>query len=94
MSNKIQTEGEQIKLISDDRRKPVAYLNYGDIVESPDPFESMGPNSLGEKLWPVTIQRLGARTRIGFSYIRPSMADYVPPNITPRRVTDHSWLAK
>lgn len=53
-----------------DERKPLAgHLNYAPGIDTPNPAVPMGPNRLGEWLWPVTIERTPERTRVGFSYV-------------------------
>lgn len=68
------SETPETNLIPGDPRQPAAgHLNYGVGIDEPLPTTPFGPNTLGERLWPVTIQRLSDRTRIGFSYIAPSL---------------------
>ena len=52
----------------EDNRQPVFFLNYKNKV-NPDPLVPLGPNALGERLWPVTIS--DNKKRIGLSVIRP-----------------------
>jgi hypothetical protein len=62
------------QLIPGDTRKPAAgYLTYAGGIEDPLPTIPMGPNTLGEKIWPVTIERFDDQTRIGFSNVAPSL---------------------
>jgi hypothetical protein len=55
------------------QREPVTWLNYNGRV-SINPGRPMGPNTLGEYLWPVTAQYDEAtdRTCVGLSHIAPS----------------------
>lgn len=57
-----------IKLLKDDTRSAVVFLNYANSV-APDPLTPMGPNAMGEDLWPVALSEDGKR--IGFSFIAP-----------------------
>ena len=60
------------KIIESDTRQPVAgFLTYGPDIDVPNPRIPMGPNTLGEQLWPVTIERTAEQTRIGFAYAEP-----------------------
>lgn len=60
-------------ILPGDTRKPVAgHLSYTVGIDTPDPRTPMGPNTLGEHLWPVTIERGEHRTRVGFSYTAPA----------------------
>lgn len=61
-----------------ERRRPVTWLNYpGDvtagIVELLERSIPMGPNTIGEWLWPVSaaFDVETNRTRVGFSYVQP-----------------------
>lgn len=55
-----------------DLRQPASgWLNYPPGIDDPDPYRPMGPNLIGELLWPVMVQRLVDRTRVGFAYIAP-----------------------
>ena len=64
----------EMPLLEGDTRKPTAgHLTYSKGVR-PDPAVPMGPNTLGEHLWPVTVEDLGDRTRVGFSYVAPLVA--------------------
>ena len=56
-----------------DTRKPVAgHLRYVPGVDTPNPMEPMGPNALGERIWPVTIERTETHTIVGFAYAFPA----------------------
>jgi hypothetical protein len=56
-----------------DPRHPVAgHLTFGLDIDEPDVRRPVGPNTLGERLWPVTIERTATSTRIGYSYEAPS----------------------
>lgn len=57
-----------INLLKNDERKPTAFLNYAKAVQ-PNPLTPVGPNTLGENLWPVAVSEDGKR--VGFSYIDP-----------------------
>lgn len=58
--------------LNDDTRQPVAgWLNYPAGSDYPDPMRPMGPNTLGERLWPVVGERDETRTRVGFAYQPP-----------------------
>lgn len=60
-------------IVPGETRKPLAgHLNYGPLVETPHPFEPLGPNTLGERVWPVTVERSATRTRIGFAFQFPT----------------------
>lgn len=55
-----------------DTRQATCWLNYpGKVV--PDPFRPLGPNLLGELLWPIEVTRdeQANTTRVGFSLIAP-----------------------
>ena len=67
-------------LVIDANRPPAAgKLTYKGRVEVPHPGMPMGPNTLGEWLWPVLWEYdpEADRTRIGFSYIEPKIMDFV-----------------
>jgi len=65
----------EFSIIPGDMRKPLAgRLNYSATADVPSALEPMGPNTLGEKLYPVTIDRDENRLRVGFSYTAPSMS--------------------
>lgn len=69
-------ERTDMLLIEDDTRKPTAgWLNYAPGVDAPNPHWPMGPNLLGELLWPVAIERTPERTRIGFTHVPPPRAN-------------------
>lgn len=55
-------------LLENDRRLPVQFLNFKRRM-NPHPYVKVGPNTIGEYLWPVAISEDGKR--IGFSYIEP-----------------------
>lgn len=60
-------------------RSPTCWINYRAIVV-PDPMKPMGPNLLGELLWPVDVQHNVPHegwTCVGFSLIAP--AGWQPP---------------
>ena len=59
--------------LTDGDTRPVTagWLNYPAGIDAPDPRVPMGPNTLGEWLWPVQIECSAECTRIGFSYTRP-----------------------
>lgn len=61
------------------QRRPVTWLNYpGDVTaavaELIDNRVPMGPNTIGEWLWPVSasFDVTADRTRVGFSYLPPA----------------------
>ena len=64
-------------LVDGDTRRPTAALTYHGDQRGIDPRWSLGPNTLGEWLWPVTADYDPAtdRTRVGLSYIRPPEED-------------------
>lgn len=87
--NKVQRHGEPIQLIPGDPRKAVGFLNFSRAVRTSDPRIPVGPNTLGEDLWPVTIQHLEHATRIGYSYVPP-----VPEGVTlpdEREALTQAW---
>ena len=46
-------------ILPKDIRKPLAgFLTYPEGVDTPDPFTPAGPNTLGERLWPVTCDKV------------------------------------
>lgn len=53
-------------------REPVRWLNYAGPV-AVDFQRPLGPNTMGEYLWPVTAHRDPEKnqTRVGLSYIAP-----------------------
>jgi hypothetical protein len=56
-------------------RKPVTHLNYrGDLTATFDTDIAYGPNTLGELLYPVTVEYDAEvdQTRVGFSFIAPA----------------------
>lgn len=57
-----------IKLIKNDTRESVGYINYPRPV-TVDPLKPMGPNTLNEMVWPVEISEDGKR--VGLSFIEP-----------------------
>ena len=62
----------EVTIIPGDTRKPVAgHLNYAPDAELPDVLTPLGPNTIGEPLWPVTFQRTPERLRVGFAYVGP-----------------------
>jgi len=54
------------------QREPVRWLNYHDDVDV-DFASPMGPNTMGERLWPVTSSYDPKTnvTRVGLSYVAP-----------------------
>lgn len=54
------------------RKATAGHLRYAPGVETPNPMEPMGPNALGERLWPVTIERTATQTIVGLSHQYPS----------------------
>lgn len=58
-----------MRLLKNDPRGAVAYLNYAKPVTGISPFAPMGPNTLGEHVWPVELSEDGKR--VGFSFIAP-----------------------
>jgi hypothetical protein len=54
-------------------REPVQWLNYSGRVEI-DPATPMGPNTIGEWLWPVVVEYDAEtdRSRVGLSYVAPT----------------------
>lgn len=66
--------------VIDAKRKPVAgHLNYRGRLGVPYPGIPMGPNTMGEWLWPVhwEYDPVTDRTRIGFAYTAPNVKDFV-----------------
>lgn len=65
---------EERTIVPGETRKPTAgHLTYrSSAVETPHPFEPMGPNTLGERVWPVTIERRADCTIVGFAYQFPT----------------------
>lgn len=57
------------RLIDDDRQA-VTHLNYRKHI-NPDPLTPLGPNTIGEHLWPVTVEHHDNGTRVGLSYMPP-----------------------
>jgi hypothetical protein len=58
-----------IRLLDGDTRDPRFHLNYRGRVR-PDPRVPLGPNTLGEGLWPVTVtDQPDGGTRVGLSYV-------------------------
>ena len=57
-------------------RTAVRFASYRGRVEI-DPTCPMGPNTLGEALWPVeaTYDAESDRTRVGFSFLAPKPED-------------------
>lgn len=55
------------------QRQPIGFANYPGKC-SVDFMRAMGPNYMGELMWPVTAQYLPDQdvTRVGFSLIRPT----------------------
>lgn len=55
-----------------DDRLPAHFLNYSGRVTI-DPLKAMGPNTMGESLWPVTAEYDAEtdKTRVGLTYIAP-----------------------
>lgn len=55
-----------------DTRQPTNWLTYPGRV-SPDPAIALGPNLLGEHLWPVSAEydEKTDTTRVGLSFIAP-----------------------
>ena len=66
------------QLIAGDTRKPVAgHLTYSAGSDVPSPWAPMGPNRMGEAVWPVTSEVLeDGRIRVGFAFIAPREAGY------------------
>ena len=72
-------------LINGDTRKPLAgHLTYAPGVR-PDPQTPMGPNTLGEMLWPVTVEdlddgwrELGTDAGGATAWVGPEGADPIP----------------
>lgn len=64
-------------LIPGDDRKAVENLNYNGELKDIDPRRPLGPNTLGEWLWPVETEYdpQTNRTRLGLSFIAPPPAD-------------------
>lgn len=54
----------------EDSRQPVRFLNYAHPV-APDPRVPLGPSTMRELLWPVTVEKVGDYWRLGLSYIAP-----------------------
>ena len=57
-------------------REPVTWLNYSGRVQI-NPLAPMGPNAIGELLWPVLAEYDAKtdRTRVGLSYVAPGEDD-------------------
>lgn len=56
-------------------RRPVRWLNYPGDRTAIDHDTPLGPNLLGELLWPVeATYDVTDRTRVGLSYIAPAVA--------------------
>lgn len=57
---------------TDDGRAPVAWGNYPGRVAF-TPLRPVGPNTLGEYLWPVEVQYDAEtnRSRVGHSFVEP-----------------------
>lgn len=54
-----------------DTRTATCWLNYPSIVV-PDPYKPLGPNLLGELLWPIEVTHgTDGSSRVGFSLIAP-----------------------
>jgi hypothetical protein len=62
---------EERLIVPGDSRKPAGRLTYAAGVDCPHPFEPLGPNALGERLWPVTIERTESSTVVGLAYQFP-----------------------
>lgn len=63
-------------------RKATVWLNYPSRV-IPDRHKPLGPNLLGERLWPVEVEHDKPKpgwTRVGFSLIAP--LDHPKPTMT------------
>lgn len=68
----------QRRLLETDDRQPVRFLNYASRV-TPDPQQPLGPSTLGEQLWPVTVEEVdGGGCRVGLSYIAPTSEKRTP----------------
>ena len=72
---------ESTPIIDGDTRKPIAgFLNYKGRINTPIPYAPKGPNTMGELLWPVSIDyvtRDGVEySRVGFAYTAPVL-DYM-----------------
>lgn len=64
-----------------DPRPAVAWCTYpGNVTSGFRPDQAKGPNTLGEDLWPVQAIYNPATnsTRVGFSYIAPTLVLDVP----------------
>lgn len=65
----------------DDGRAPVVFLAYpGDLRDTFHPLRPLGPNAIGERLWPIAAEydADADQTRVGLSYITPpAIADLV-----------------
>lgn len=60
-------------IIEGDTRTPEAgYRTYEGEGIRLNPFVFRGPNSQGERLWPVTIEDIDGKTRVGWSAAEPS----------------------
>lgn len=61
--------------MQDTTREPSTWLNYRGKVEI-NPLVPMGPNTIGELLWPVVAEYDAStdRTRVGLSYVAPGGA--------------------
>lgn len=60
-----------------EKRRPTRFINYaGDVVAGFNSLEPMGPNTIGEFMWPVTSEydADADQTRVGLSYIAPGHA--------------------
>lgn len=54
----------------EDKRVVIGHMNYAvNVASGINPYESMGPDTLGSPLWPVEISDDGKR--VGFSYVAP-----------------------
>ena len=54
-----------------DTRKATCWLTYPHTLV-PDPYKPLGPNLLGEHLWPVEVTHgTDGSSRVGFSLIAP-----------------------
>lgn len=62
------------KNLSEDGRSPVKFANYRGHA-APDPRQPVGPNLLGEVLWPVSVEydAEADRSRVGYSFAPPKV---------------------
>lgn len=56
----------------DDDRSALVWLNYNKLdPKNINPFTPLGPNTLGEYLWPVEVDMKNELDRLGFSFAAP-----------------------